>query len=526
LQISDFGLGIADFRFRIVDWGLRISDWGLLHSAFLFTLVISLIFFEDCMPPQVRVRFAPSPTGYLHVGGARTALFNWLFARHHKGKFILRIEDTDFARSSEEMVEGILHGMRWLGLTWDEGPFFQSQRLDRYRDFAACLLASSSAYRCFCKNDESAGQANPSEKSWNRSEHACTALSANESANRASAGQPFAIRFRVPQNKTSFEDKVFGKIEVDNANLEDFVLLRTDGIPTYHLGVVVDDLDMQITHVIRGADHISNTPKQILLYQAAGARIPEFAHLPLILGPDKQRLSKRHGATSVMAYAEMGYLPDAFFNFLSLLGWSPGDDRELLKRPELIKLFSLEGVGKADAVFGLEKLDWFNGQYIRNASPEDLAAMVIRELKSSGLWNDAIPVPNLNSILDLLKVRAKKPSDFSTSFKAFFTDDFIYEKAAADKFLTDPRLKDLIPALFDLYRQDRDFTLQSTEKILRTFAEKEGVKAGLLINALRVGLSGQGVAPGLFDVMQVLGREKTMARMQRLSAELRITNYE
>ncbi len=478
------------------------------------------------MAQQVRVRFAPSPTGYLHVGGARTALFNWLFARHHGGKFVLRIEDTDFTRSSEEMVEGILQGMRWLGLTWDEGPFFQSQRLDRYRNFAAQLLASGSAYRCFCRGEERSQQTDPKEKSWDKNAHPCAALAANESANRAAAGQPFAIRFRVPQNKTSFNDKVFGKIEVDNTILEDFVLLRTDGVPTYHLGVVVDDLDMQITHVIRGADHISNTPKQILLYQAAGAQIPEFAHLPLILGPDKQRLSKRHGATSVIAYADMGYLPDAFFNFLSLLGWSPGDDRELLKRQELIELFSLDGVGKADAVFGLEKLDWFNGQYIRNAAPETLAAMVIGELRAAGIWDDSNPVPNLHSILELLKVRAKKLSDFSTNFKAFFTDDFVYENVASEKFLTDSRLKDLIPALLDLYRQDQSFTLQSTEEALRKLAEREGIKAGLLINALRVGLTGQGVAPGLFEVMQVLGKKKTLARIQRLCTELRMTNDE
>jgi glutamyl-tRNA synthetase len=472
---------------------------------------------------QVRVRFAPSPTGYLHVGGARTALFNWLFARHCGGKFILRIEDTDFSRSSEAMVEGILQGMRWLGLTWDEGPFFQSQRLGRYRDFAARLLVNDSAYRCFCRGGESATPDDAGEKTWRPAEHSCTAISNQESAHRASAGRPYAIRFRVPPEKTAFHDKVFGKIEVDNANLEDFVLLRSDGIPTYHLGVVVDDLDMQITHVIRGADHISNTPKQILLYQAAGAPVPEFAHLPLILGPDKQRLSKRHGATSVMAYAEMGYLPDAFVNFLALLGWSPGDDRELLVRQELIDLFSLEGVGRADAVFGPEKLDWFNSQYIRNASPESLRALVAQELKSSGLSNDAKPVLNLHATLDLLKVRAKKLGDFSTTFRAFFTDDFAYEKAAADKFLVDLRLKELIPALLALYREDSLFTLQSTEEILRTLAEKKGVKAGLLINALRVGLTGQGVAPGLFEVMQVLGRERTLARLQRLGEHLRLT---
>jgi len=255
--------------------------------------------------------------------------------------------------------------------------------------------------------------------------------------------------------------------------------------------------------------------------------VPQFAHLPLILGPDKQRLSKRHGATSVMAYAEMGYLPDAFFNFLALLGWSPGDDRELLGRRELIELFSLKGVGKADAVFGLEKLDWFNGLYLRNASPESLSAMVVGELKSANVWdNQTAPVPNLTSTLDLLRPRARKLSDFSTTFRAFFTDDFVYEKAAVDKFLSDAKLKDLMPVLLDLYREDHLFSLQSTEEILRGLADKAGVKAGLLINALRVGLTGKGVAPGLFEVMQVLGREKTIARLQRLSTELRSMNDE
>ena len=307
---------------------------------------------------QVRVRFAPSPTGYLHVGGARTALFNWLFARHHGGKFILRIEDTDFARSSEEMVEGILQGMRWLGLTWDEGPFFQSQRLDRYREFAASCSRPDSAYRCFCSTEE-AGCAKELQENapWRRPTIAIASTCARRNpaaARRTASHLPYDSACSA--GKTSLQRPVSSAPSKSTTQiLEDFVLLRSDGIPTYHLGVVVDDLDMEITHVIRGADHISNTPKQILLYQAAGATMPEFAHLPLILGPDKQRLSKRHGATSVMAYAEMGYLPDAFFNFLSLLGWSPGDDREILSRQELIELFTLEGVGKANAVFGTRK---------------------------------------------------------------------------------------------------------------------------------------------------------------------------
>lgn len=473
------------------------------------------------MPSQVRVRFAPSPTGYLHVGGARTALFNWLFARHHGGRFVLRIEDTDVSRSSEEMVEGILEGMRWLGLDWDEGPHYQSRRLERYREFAAGLLASGKAYRCFCgaAGDDRDYRGEPSGAAG----HACPGLDAAASDRRAEAREPFALRFRVPPGKTAFEDSVFGRIEVDHATLEDFVLLRSDGAPTYHLGVVVDDLDMDITHVIRGADHISNTPKQILLYEAAGRPLPVFAHLPLILGPDKQRLSKRHGATSVMAYAEAGYLPEAFFNFLSLLGWSPGDDREILDRRELVSAFSLEGVGRANAVFGTDKLDWFNGQYLRALPGARLRALAGEELKKAGVWREPpadYPPDTLDAVLELLKSRVRTPPDWSGTFRAFFSEDFAYDPAAAAKFLSDPRLGELVAVLGARYRDAESFTLESTERLLRELASERGVKAGLLINAARVGLTGQGVAPGLFEIMLALGKERTLARLGRLARTL------
>ena len=491
------------------------------------------------MTEQVRVRFAPSPTGYLHVGGARTALFNWLFARHCGGRFILRIEDTDFARSSDEMVEGILRGMRWLGLTWDEGPFYQSQRLDRYREVALQLLDEGHSYRCFCGAEKE-----PSEeiREWGKDlsgkaeptpTHACALIPTEESARKAANGEPFATRFRIPSGKSFFKDKVLGKIEIENSIMEDFVLLRSDGVPTYHLSVVVDDMDMNITHVIRGADHISNTPKQIFLYRALGKPVPEFAHLPLILGPDKQRLSKRHGATSVMAYAEDGYHPEAFFNFLTLLGWSPGDDPELLSRHELISLFSLEGVGKANAVFGTDKLDWFNSQYLRNLPADKLCELATAELKSSGVWlgdeNDNVKIDAnilaaMDAAIDLVKPRAKKISDFSGNFRAFFTDDFAYAPDAAAKFLTDAKLKELVPSLLERYEASEIFTLASTEAELRTMAETGGVKAGLLINALRVALTGQGVAPGLFEIMQVLGRRRTLERMRRLCNYLAVAD--
>jgi glutamyl-tRNA synthetase len=480
---------------------------------------------ETVMAAQVRVRFAPSPTGYLHVGGARTALFNWLFARHHGGKFILRIEDTDLARSSEEMVEGILQGMRWLGLDWDEGPFFQSRRRERYAEFASALLEAGHAYRCFCTPEELAAR-----KSAQGENHGawlydrqCLQYSPAESAARAAQRAPFAVRFRVPDGQTSFTDHVFGAIEIANAQIEDFVLLRSDGIPTYHLGVVVDDLDMEITHVIRGADHISNTPKQIMLYQAAGKSIPEFAHLPLILGPDKQRLSKRHGATSVMAYMEMGYLSDAFFNFLALLGWSPGGDRELLSRQDLISLFTLEGVGKANAVFGVEKLNWFNSQYINAETPENLRLQVAAELRARKVWtgdSDELDPDAMDRTIELLKSRIQFLGDCATRFRSYFASEFEYETEAADKFLKHPQLRQLIPILLDRYEREAEFSLESTERHLRAVAEETGVKAGILINALRVALTGQGVAPGLFAVMMALGRARTLDRIRRLVRHL------
>ena len=475
------------------------------------------------MTAAVRVRFAPSPTGYLHVGGARTALFNWLFARHHGGEFVLRIEDTDFSRSSEEMVEGILKGMRWLGLEWDEGPFFQSQRLPRYQALADRLLETGKAYRCFCSSEELAERRSaqqPDDGGASMYDRRCLAFSRAESDARAADGRQFAVRFLVPPGKTGFDDHVFGRIEIENANIEDFVLLRSDGVPTYHLGVVVDDLDMAISHVIRGADHISNTPKQILLYQAAGEKIPEFAHLPLILGPDKQRLSKRHGATSVMAYAEMGYIPAAFFNFLALLGWSPGDDTELMSREELIRRFTLEGVGKANAVFGLDKLDWFNAQYLQSMPDDELEALLKAELTSSGVWKEGDPIQNPGAALKLLRSRLKKPGDFSGTFRAYFSDDFEYDRSAAEKYLGDERLAGLLTKLRQRYAADAGFDLQSAEKRLREVASEAGVKAGVMINALRVALTGQGVAPGLFDVMIALGRNRTLERIDRVVNQL------
>jgi len=475
----------------------------------------------DTAPIAPRVRFAPSPTGYLHVGGARTALFNWLFARHFGGTFILRIEDTDFERSSEAMVEGILEGMRWIGLDWDEGPFFQSQRLPLYQATAEKLIAAGHAYYCFCTKEElekrraeAAAAGRPP-----MYDRRCRTLDPSDSEQRRQAGHAAAVRFAVPDGATAWDDAVFGRVEFANTELEDFVLLRSDGIPTYHLSVVADDIDMRLTHIIRGADHISNTPKQILQYRALGSQLPIFAHVPLILGPDKTRLSKRHGATSVIAYKDMGIVPEAFRNFLALLGWSPGSkqnphykDRELFSSDELIQLFSLEGISKSNAVFDNDKLAWFNTEYIRAYNSARLLPLIEDEWKAADLKPNRSPGEILSAI-DLLKPRARHLKDFATSFRAWFTDQFEYDPAAVAKFLADPALPALLQELAHRYAAAPDFTEASAEEILRAFAAEKGVKAGVLINGSRVALTGQAVAPSLFAVMIQLGKDRVIRRL-------------
>jgi glutamyl-tRNA synthetase len=444
-----------------------------------------------------RVRFAPSPTGYLHVGGARTALFNWLFARHTGGTLILRIEDTDFERSSEDMVQGILDGMRWLGMEWDEGPFFQSQRLPLYRATAEELHRSGHAYYCFCTKEQ-------------LEERRAQAVAAGKPA-----GERCALRFAVPESGvTSFEDAVFGKVEFANGELEDFVLLRSDGVPTYHLSVVADDLDMRLTHVIRGADHISNTPKQVLQYQALGKPLPVFAHLPLILGPDKSRLSKRHGATSVLAYQDMGIVPEAFRNFLGLLGWTPGNvGKEIFSSEELIALFSLEGISKSNAVFDNDKLAWFNTEWIRRYSPAELLPLIEQEWAKAEFCSDRSKEEILAAIA-LLQPRARSLKDFAGAFRGYFSDSYEYDTAAVAKFLADEHTRALVAELGERYEKLDEFSEATTEQLLRGFAEEKGVKAGALINGSRVALTGQGVAPSLFAVMCALGKDRLVKRLK------------
>jgi glutamyl-tRNA synthetase len=471
-----------------------------------------------------RVRFAPSPTGYLHVGGARTALFNWLFARHTGGTLILRIEDTDFERSSEAMVEGILEGMRWLGLNWDEGPFFQSQRLDLYKATAQRLIHSGHAYPCFCTKEDLEHRRKVASEAGKPPmyDRRCSLVAPADASARLADGEPAAIRFRVPQGGvTAFQDAVVGRVEFANSEIEDFVLLRSDGIPTYHLSVVADDIDMRLTHIIRGADHISNTPKQVLQYQALGAPLPVFAHVPLILGPDKTRLSKRHGATSVISYKDMGIVPEAFRNFLTLLGWSPGAagkdpdgrDREIFSSEELIQLFTLGGISKSNAVFDNDKLAWFNTEWIRRYSAQDLLPLIESEWAKFGFTPTRSKAEVLAAI-DLLKPRARNLTDFATAFRAYFSDDFSYDPAAVTKFLKDASTRQLLVELGNRYASAAEFTETSAEQILRAFAEEKGVKPGVLINGARVALTGQAVAPSLFAVMVALGKERVVWRLK------------
>ena len=482
-----------------------------------------------------RVRFAPSPTGYLHVGGARTALFNWLYARRHGGTFVLRIEDTDVERSSADMVTGILDGLRWLGLDWDEGPetggphgpYFQSARLDRHRQAAARLVADGYAYYCYCSPERLRDEREVAERrgeAW-QYDRACLALPPKRVAELERAGATRAIRFKVPPTHTAFQDTVHGRIDFNPRNIEDFVVLRSDQHPTYHLSVVVDDLDMGITHVIRGDDHISNTPKHILLFEAFGATSPVFAHVPLILGTDKKRLSKRHGATSVTEYRRHGYLPGAMVNFLALLGWSPGDDRELMSVAELIERFSLEGISGGNAVFNTEKLDWMNGQYIARLPIEELAVAVEPLLIDAGLPPGATadlqvgPRPGdrwLHRLVNLLRPRAKRLTDFVELARPFLSDAVEYEPEAVDKHLSAPDLCDHVAALAAALRPLDPFDEAHVEAAVRGTATERGVKAGTLIHATRVAVTGRTASPGIFEVLVLLGRERSVERLEQL----------
>jgi glutamyl-tRNA synthetase len=477
---------------------------------------------------MLRVRFAPSPTGYLHIGGARTALFNWLYARRDGGTFVLRIEDTDAERSSWEMVSGIVDGLKWLGLDWDEGPdvggphtpYFQSQRLDRHRAMVAQLLRDGRAYYCYCSPETIQAKREAAEAAgggW-MYDRTCLALTPDQIAALDAASAPRAVRFKVPPGETRFDDRVRGTIVFDNAHIEDFVVQRSEGLPTYHLSVVGDDVDMEITDVIRGDDHISNTPKQVLLYTALGRPVPRFAHVPLILGPDKKRLSKRHGATSVMEYSRLGYLPEAMVNFLALLGWSPGNDQEIFTASELVGQFALEGISGGNAVFNPDKLDWFNQQHIMRLPVDELARRVQPLLEQAGLWRESYATTDrawFLRVLELLRPRVKKLGQFVDDGRPFFEDEVAFDQAAVQKHLSLAGTKAHLQALAAQLGSAQPYDAATLEALTRSLADARGIKAASLIHATRVATTGRSASPGLFDVLELLGQARVVARVER-----------
>ena len=489
----------------------------------------------------VRVRFAPSPTGYLHIGAARSALFNWLYARKTGGKFLLRIEDTDLQRSTEESTRSIIEGLEWLGLDYDEELVFQSSNAGKHRAAAQRLVDEGKAYRDFTPKEQRDDKTVKEDIAERARTHAAEGvdhrsnpfrnLSKEESDARAAAGEPFAIRLKVAATgQTRFDDIVYGTQARSYSEIEDLVLLRSDGHPLYNLSVVLDDIEMGITHVIRGQDHLTNTHKQILLYEALGAPVPRFAHLPLILAPNKGKLSKRkHGeVVSLTTYRDRGFVPAAFRNFLALLGWSPPEDKELLSKEELVEYFSLEGIGRANAIFNFHENDprrwtddkalWMNAEYIRTMPIEELLPMVKAELRANKLWREEYDDDDrawLVKTIDLIRQRFFTLKDFSTQGRAYFSDDFDFDEAAVNKNLRkEPRLRELLQGLARKLEAAEPFNAETAEAALREFADEAGVKAGLLINGARTMLTGQAVGPSMFEIFDVLGREASVERLR------------
>ena len=490
---------------------------------------------------SVRVRFAPSPTGYLHIGAARSALFNWLYARKTGGKFLLRIEDTDLQRSTEESTRSIIEGLEWLGLDYDEDLVFQSANAPQHRAAANRLLEEGKAYRDFTPKEQRADTTVKEEiaeraraqtvEGVDQRSNPYRDLPKEESDRRAAAGEPFAVRLKVPaEGQTKFDDIVYGPQERSHAEIEDLVLLRSDGHPLYNLSVVIDDISMGITHVIRGQDHLTNTHKQILLYEALGAPIPRFAHLPLILAPNKGKLSKRkHGeVVSLTTYRDRGFVPAAFRNFLALLGWAPPEGKEVLSKEELIEYFSLENIGRANAIFNFHENDprrwtddkalWMNAEYIRTMPLDRLLPMVKTELRANKLWREEYDDDAsawFRKTVDLIRQRYFTLKDFSEQGRAYFSDDFDFDEAAVNKNLRkEPRLRELLNGLADKLETVEPFNIETAEAALRAFADEAGVKAGLLINGARTMLTGQAVGPSMFEIFDIFGRDASVQRLR------------
>jgi glutamyl-tRNA synthetase len=461
----------------------------------------------------MKLRFAPSPTGFLHVGGARTAIFNLLHARRHGGTMLLRIEDTDVERSRQHHAEQIVSSLKWLGVEWDEGPIYQSDRLDRYRERAEELIGRGKAYRCYCTVEELDADRAAAEKAGKPYRYSGICRARAEAGDPQAPDEPHVIRFKVSPGAIEFHDLIRGDVRFEGELIDDFVILRSDSYPTYHLSVVVDDIDMEITHVARGDDHLSNTPKHILLFRAFGATVPTFAHLPLILGSDRKRLSKRTGATSAEEYRDLGIVPQALFNFLTLLGWSPGHDREIITREEAAQVFDLTHVNKAPAVFDPEKLLWMNGQYLAHMSADEIYPHLVPFLP-----DPPPPLDAIRYVIDLNKLRGRTLKEIATLLEPFLVSDesLEYDLEAVKKHIKGDDVADRMTALHNALAEVEPFDITTTEAALRGVAELHGVSAAKLIHPMRLALTGRGASPPIFDVAVALGREKTLRRLQRL----------
>jgi len=462
---------------------------------------------------QIITRFPPSPTGYLHVGGARTALFNWLYARHSGGRFVLRIEDTDQVRSTQESADAILESLEWLGIDWDEGPYFQSQRFHIYKEYVQKLIDSGHAYYCSCTPDQVEEMRKKGMAAGGKAKYDGTCREKG-----LKKGENTVVRFKAPLTGTTIlEDAVKGNIVFQNSDLDDFIIARSDGTPTYNFVVVVDDITMNINTIIRGDDHVSNTPKQIMLYKAMGSPLPLFAHVPMVLGKDKTRLSKRHGAMSVTAYRDMGYLPDALINYLVRLGWSFGD-QEFFTRSDLIEKFNLENIGHAAGVFDTDKLMALNADHIKAAAPSDLSKLMISFLKAKGI--EAQEGAFLESVIKTLAPRSKTLIDMADAAMFYFGDKVAYEEAAAKKFLT-PEASGIITKLIEKLAALEDFSEKSLEGAFVALMDETGLKLGKIAQPVRVALSGKTASPGIFEIIEIMGKDRVVSRLKDALAFIR-----
>ncbi|WP_434579027.1 glutamate--tRNA ligase [Thermoanaerobacterium thermosaccharolyticum] len=467
---------------------------------------------------DVRVRFAPSPTGNLHIGGARTALFNWLFARHNNGKMILRVDDTDLERSTGDSMKAIIDGLKWLGIDWDEGPIYQSKRLDLYKNYADKLVKEDKAYYCFCTKEELDEMRKEAQKTGKPPMYSgkCRNLPADEVKKYMDEGKKYVVRLKVPkEGKTTVHDIIRGDVEFDNSTFDDFIIMKSDNMPTYNFATVIDDYDLKISHIIRGEEHLSNTPKQILIYNALGFEKPSFAHVSMILAPDRSKLSKRHGATSVQEFRDLGYLPEAIINYITLLGWIPSDGEEVFSTEKSISEFTLDRVSKNPAIYDTKKLTWLNGIYIRDCDIDRLTKEVIPFLINKGLIGDNYDYDYIKKVVSAVREREKTLNEIAEAMSYYFNDEFDYDEKGVKKYFEKDGVDNILKEAIEVLDKVDDFNLVETEKAYRDLIEKLDIKSGDLFHPTRLAISGRTFGPGLFDIMELLGKKKTIERIKK-----------